>query len=139
MVRIMRMNVTLLLENVSSDRNYTDNRQSGVDATVERVGDIKGEPPINKAIDRNTASKMANLLEGLEFPATKENIKSHLNKKSPTMGLFVSTNPLSHIIPSQLNLFEYKLRNSLRCVLPISSSPSTTNLTLHGTSPDFLR
>jgi hypothetical protein len=29
---------------------------------------------------------MANLLEGLEFPTTKENIKSHLNKKSPTMG-----------------------------------------------------
>ena len=74
------------MSNVSSDRNYTDNRQSGVDATVERVGDIKGEPPINKAIDRNTASKMANLLEGLEFPTTKENIKSHLNKKSPTMG-----------------------------------------------------
>jgi hypothetical protein len=74
------------MSNVSSDRNYTDNRQSGVDATVERVGDIKGEPPINKAIDRNTASKMANLLEGLEFPATKENIKNHLNKKSPTMG-----------------------------------------------------
>jgi hypothetical protein len=74
------------MSNVSSDRNYSDNRQSGVDATVERVGDIKGEPPINKAIDRNTASKMANLLEGLEFPATKENIKSHLNKKSPTMG-----------------------------------------------------
>ena len=74
------------MSNVSSDRNYTDNRQSGVDATVERVGDIKGEPPINKAIDRNTASKMANLLEDLEFPTTKENIKSHLNKKSPTMG-----------------------------------------------------
>jgi hypothetical protein len=74
------------MSNVSSDRNYTDNRQSGVDATAERVGDIKGEPPTNKATDRNTASKMANLLEGLEFPATKENIKSHLNKKSPTMG-----------------------------------------------------
>jgi len=74
------------MSNVSSDRNYTDNRQSGVDATVERVGDIKGEPPINKAIDKNTASKMANPLEGLEFPTTKENIKSHLNKKSPTMG-----------------------------------------------------
>lgn len=74
------------MSNVSSDRNYTDNRQSGVDATVERVGDIKAEPPTNKATDRNTASKMANLLEGLEFPATKENIKSHLNKKSPTMG-----------------------------------------------------
>jgi hypothetical protein len=74
------------MSNVSSDRNYTDNRQSGVDATAERVGDIKGEPPTNKATDWNTASKMANLLEGLEFPATKENIKSHLNKKSPTMG-----------------------------------------------------
>jgi hypothetical protein len=74
------------MSNVSSDRNYTDNRQSGVDATVERVGDIKGEPPTNKATDRNTASKMANLLEGLEFPATKEDIKNHLNKKSPTMG-----------------------------------------------------
>jgi uncharacterized phage infection (PIP) family protein YhgE len=74
------------MSNVSSDRNYTDNRQSGVDATAERVGDIKGEPPTNKATDRNTASKMANLLEGLEFPATKEDIKNHLNKKSPTMG-----------------------------------------------------
>jgi hypothetical protein len=74
------------MSNVSSDRNYTDNRQSGVDATAERVGDITGEPPINKASDRDTASKMANLLEGLEFPATKEDIKNHINKKSPTMG-----------------------------------------------------
>jgi Protein of unknown function (DUF2795) len=29
---------------------------------------------------------MANLLEGLEFPATKEDIKDHINRKSPTMG-----------------------------------------------------
>ena len=29
---------------------------------------------------------MANLLEGLQFPATKEDIKNHLNRKSPSMG-----------------------------------------------------
>lgn len=29
---------------------------------------------------------MANLLEGLQFPATKDEIKNHLNRKSPAMG-----------------------------------------------------
>ena len=29
---------------------------------------------------------MANLLEGLQFPVTKEDIKNHLNRKSPSMG-----------------------------------------------------
>ena len=29
---------------------------------------------------------MANLLEGLTFPANKEEIKDYLNRKSPTMG-----------------------------------------------------
>ena len=29
---------------------------------------------------------MANLLEGLQFPATTEDIKNHLNHKSPAMG-----------------------------------------------------
>ena len=71
---------------VSSDRNYTDNTQSGVTAKAERVGDITGEPPTNKATDRDASSKMANLLEGLEFPATKEDIRNHINRKSPTMG-----------------------------------------------------
>ena len=32
------------------------------------------------------AAKMANLLEDLEFPATKEDIKDHINRKSPAMG-----------------------------------------------------
>ena len=71
---------------VSDDRNYTDNTQSGVDASAERVGDIRGEPATNETTDRNTASKMANLLEGLEFPTTKEEIKNHINRKSPSMG-----------------------------------------------------
>jgi hypothetical protein len=71
---------------MSSDPNYTDPDQSSIGARTERVGDITGEPPTNKAADKDKASKMANLLEGLQFPATKEEIKAHLNMKSPSMG-----------------------------------------------------
>ena len=71
---------------VSDDRNYTDPSQSGIDSTTERAGDTTGEPPTNEAINRKTASKMANLLEGLQFPATKEDIRNHINRKSPSMG-----------------------------------------------------
>ena len=69
-----------------ADRNYTDVEQSGIDSKAERVGDITGEPPTNEAMDREKASKLANLLEGLEFPATKEKIRNHLNASSPSMG-----------------------------------------------------
>src|SRR5919198_5173507 len=74
------------MSNVSSDRNYTDSNQSGIDAKAERVGDISGEPPTNQVTNREAASKMANLLEGLQFPATKEDIRNHINRKSPAMG-----------------------------------------------------
>ena len=74
------------MSNVSSDRNYTDSSQSGIDTRAERVGDLRGEPPTNEAINRESASKMANLLEGLQFPATKEDIMNHINRKSPAMG-----------------------------------------------------
>ena len=69
----------------TADRNYTDVEQSGIDSKAERMGDITGKPPTNEAIDRNKASKLANLLEGLEFPATKEKIRNHLNARSPSM------------------------------------------------------
>jgi hypothetical protein len=70
---------------VADDRNYTDPNNSGID-TISRAGDVTGEPPTNKAVDRDKAAKMANLLEDLKFPATKEDIKNHLNRKSPAMG-----------------------------------------------------
>jgi hypothetical protein len=70
----------------TADRNYTDVEQSGIDSKAERVGDVTGEPPTNEAMDRNKASKLANLLEGLEFPATKVEIRNHLNARSPSMG-----------------------------------------------------
>lgn len=71
---------------VSDDKNYTDASQSGAGALAERVGDMTGEPPTNESTDRDKAAKTANLLEGLQFPATKEEIKSHINRKSPAMG-----------------------------------------------------
>jgi hypothetical protein len=71
---------------MSSDPNYTDRDRSSIGARTERVGEITGQPPTNKAVDKDKASKMANLLEGLQFPATKQEIKAHLNMKSPSMG-----------------------------------------------------
>jgi hypothetical protein len=70
----------------TANRNYTDVGQSGIDSKAERVGGITGEPPTNEAMDRDKASKLANLLEGLKFPATKEEIRNHLNARSPSMG-----------------------------------------------------
>lgn len=69
-----------------SDSYYTDPTQSNTGAAAERVGDLTGQPPSSEAVDRDKASKMANLLEGLEFPATKEEIRKHVNAKSPGMG-----------------------------------------------------
>ena len=74
------------MSNVSSDPNYTDSTKSGIGAKAERVGDLRSEPPTNEATSRETASKMANLLEGLQFPATKEDIRKHIKRKSPAMG-----------------------------------------------------
>ena len=71
---------------ISKDKNYTDSKNSGFDSKYNRVGYIQGEPPVNATTDRKKASKMANLLEGLQFPATKAEIKEHVNRKSPSMG-----------------------------------------------------
>lgn len=71
---------------MSTDPNYTDPEQSRAGTQAGRVGDMTGEPPTNVAPDRDKASKMANLLEGLEFPATKEEILAHVNGRSPAAG-----------------------------------------------------
>lgn len=70
----------------STDRNYTNVEESGISSKADRVGDITGEPPTNEAVDHDKAAKMANLLEDLEFPATKEKIRNHLNARSPSIG-----------------------------------------------------
>jgi hypothetical protein len=63
------------------DREKSMNRQRRQQQPIERVGDITSEPPTNITTDKEIASKMANLLEGLEFPVTKEEIKDHINRK----------------------------------------------------------
>ncbi len=71
---------------VSDDRNYTDPNNSGIDTISSRVGDITGEPPTNEATDRDKAAKNGQSARNLKFPATKEDIKNHVNRKSPAMG-----------------------------------------------------
>ena len=71
---------------VRDDKNYTDPSQSGIDSSVQRAGDLTNKPPENEATNKVTTSKLANLLEDLDFPATKEQILDHINKKSPSMG-----------------------------------------------------
>jgi hypothetical protein len=46
--------------------------------SVERVGDITGEPATNEAVDTYEASKIASLLQGLTFPANKGQIKEYI-------------------------------------------------------------
>ncbi len=70
----------------NSDINYTDPTKTGEFSTHLRQGDKTNTPSDNEATDREIVSKMANLLEGLQFPATTEEIKNHVNKKSPAMG-----------------------------------------------------
>jgi hypothetical protein len=53
---------------------------------VSRIADIDRKSAENSPIDIKKASKLANLLEGISFPANKEKIKDHLNRLSPSMG-----------------------------------------------------
>jgi hypothetical protein len=69
---------------VSSDPNYTDRSKTESSLSKEQV--IFLVTPINEATNRDVASKLANLLEGLTFPASKDEIKDYLNRKSPAMG-----------------------------------------------------
>jgi hypothetical protein len=75
----------------------TDSNQSGVTSTFDRAGDVSGEPPTNEATNRKTASKMANL-----FPATKDDIKNHINRKSPAMGNRI--NDVFEALKTELNI-----------------------------------
>jgi hypothetical protein len=77
----------------TTDRNYSEKDQTGVDLSAKRVGDITGQPSTNEVTDRNNAAKMANLLEGLQFPSTKQKIMDHLNKKSSDID-----NKVSHLL-----------------------------------------
>jgi hypothetical protein len=64
---------------VTNDPNYdSESEKQHADASVERVGEITQEPATNEAVDTNEASKIANLLQGLRFPSTNEQIKEYI-------------------------------------------------------------
>lgn len=75
-----------MIESIKTGRNYADSNQTGENSKFSRVGDQTGLPATNETTERDTAAKLANLLEGLTFPASTEEIKDHLNKRSPSMG-----------------------------------------------------
>lgn len=52
--------------------------KDGLHRSVGRVGDITQEPATNEAVNTSEASKIANLIQGLTFPATKEQIKNYI-------------------------------------------------------------
>lgn len=56
--------------------------ESGQKST-QKVGDITGEPSEVTALDRDKAANLANLLEDLQFPATKVQIAEHIGRKRP--------------------------------------------------------
>lgn len=46
-----------------------------------QVGDATSQSPENRPVDKESASKLADLLEGLNFPADKAKILSFVNKR----------------------------------------------------------
>ena len=56
----------------------SDPEKSRSGSSVQRVGDITGEPATNEAVDTDEASKIASLLQGITFPATKDQIKEYI-------------------------------------------------------------
>ena len=67
---------------VSDNPNFTDKSEND----TSKIADIDGKSVENSPTDIKKASKLANLLEGISFPADKEKIKDHLNRLSPSMG-----------------------------------------------------
>src|SRR5215204_3724263 len=66
----------------------------GSHKSVGRVGDVTQERATNEAVNTNEASKIANLLQGLAFPATKEQIKNYIStyEIERALGLIVKRN-----------------------------------------------
>jgi hypothetical protein len=62
-----------------NEHNYdSDSEKSRLGSSVQRVGDITNEPATNEAVDTDEVSKIASLLQGITFPATKEQIKEYI-------------------------------------------------------------
>jgi hypothetical protein len=84
----------------------THNHESGfekprIKGSVEH-GDNSREPAIIEAVDTNEASKIANLLQGLTFPATKEQIKEYIGDSKSISISVENTRNISQFIENKL-------------------------------------
>lgn len=62
-----------------SEHSYdSDPEKKRSGSSVQRVGDITQESATNEAVNTDEAAKIASLLQGITFPATKEQIKDYL-------------------------------------------------------------
>jgi hypothetical protein len=61
---------------VSDNPNFTEKSENDISS----IEDNDRKSAENSPTDIKKASKLANLLEGLSFPANKEKIKDHLNR-----------------------------------------------------------
>jgi hypothetical protein len=49
----------------------------------EQAGDLTRQPTENRPVDKEQASKLAHILEGLDFPADKAKILTFVNQNYP--------------------------------------------------------
>jgi mannitol-specific phosphotransferase system IIBC component len=94
-----------------SEKNRTDRQRTtpisaaGMSSST-RESSILTQESSNKALDKDTASKMANLLEGLDFPVTKDNIINHIHGKFD--------NADKETLNDILKLIQNKLQNNVK-------------------------
>jgi hypothetical protein len=114
---------------VTNDPNYdSESEKQNADASVERICDITPEPVTNEAVDTNEASKIANLLQGLRFPATKEQIKEYIaDGKSITISDENAKNTSQRIEESLLDGKRYNSTYEIEKALGLVIERNNTN------------
>jgi len=93
-----------ITEKSRTDRQRTVSISSGA---AKPTPANKGEPSVNKVLNREAASALANLLEGLDLPASKEKIISHLKHNVGKTRRDISDDILGLIQTSLRNNVEY--------------------------------
>ena len=69
--------ILLVIDNLREEKIKRQETNENVDSRLN-----KNSGSVNKARNKELASKLANLLEGLEFPSTKNKIKDYIRKRS---------------------------------------------------------
>ncbi|CAN5787934.1 hypothetical protein BH23THE1_BH23THE1_06700 [soil metagenome] len=69
------------MDTYDDDKNYINPQESGSTILLNGLAClIINEPAENQTKDKKLASKLANLLKGLEILASKKNILDHINR-----------------------------------------------------------